>query len=112
MEQKKITLSNILFTKKFKSCPFSSKNAPSIDYKNVKLLEKYISEKGKIMPSRISFVSTSKQRLLSKAIKKARTDTIHTAGEGVRTKHQDLPDVKRELQIEANKLAMERMKNG
>ncbi len=62
-----------LFTKKFKSCPFSNKNSPKIDYKNVKLLEKYISEKGKIMPSRISFVSTSKQRLLSKAIKKART---------------------------------------
>ena len=62
-----------LFSKKFKSCPFSSKNAPTIDYKNVKLLEKYISEKGKIIPSRISFVSGSKQRLLSKAIKKART---------------------------------------
>ena len=64
---------NQLFTKKYKSCPFSNKNSPKIDYKNVKLLEKYISEKGKIMPSRISFVSTSKQRLLSKAIKKART---------------------------------------
>ena len=64
---------NQLFTKKFKACPFSSKNSPKIDYKNVKLLEKYISEKGKIMPSRISFVSTSKQRLLSRAIKKART---------------------------------------
>ena len=62
-----------LFTKKFKSCPFSSKNSPVIDYKNVKLLEKYISEKGKIVPSRISFVSSAKQRLLSKAIKKART---------------------------------------
>ena len=62
-----------LFTKKFKSCPFSSKNAPIINYKNVKLLEKYISEKGKIIPSRISFVSSSKQRLLSKEIKKART---------------------------------------
>ena len=58
-----------LFSKKFKSCPFSSKNSPIIDYKNVKLLEKYISEKG----SRISFVSCSKQRLLSRAIKKART---------------------------------------
>ena len=56
-----------------KNCPLSVKGAPKIDYKNVKLLEKYISEKGKIMPSRISFVSTSKQRLLSKAIKKART---------------------------------------
>ena len=62
-----------LFTKKFKGCPFSSKNSPVIDYKNVKLLEKYISEKGKIVPSRISFVSSAKQRLLSKAIKKART---------------------------------------
>lgn len=62
-----------LFTKKFKSCPFSSKNAPTIDYKNVKLLEKYISEKGKIIPSRISFVSSSKQRQLSREIKKART---------------------------------------
>ena len=64
---------NQLFTKKYKTCPFSSKKSPKIDYKNVKLLERYISEKGKIMPSRISFVSTSKQRLLSKAIKKART---------------------------------------
>ena len=64
---------NQLFTKKYKTCPFSSKNSPKIDYKNVKLLERYISEKGKIMPSRISFVSTSKQRLLSKAIKRART---------------------------------------
>ncbi len=62
-----------LFTKKFKSCPFSSKNSPVIDYKNVKLLERYISEKGKIVPSRISFVSSAKQRLLSRAIKKART---------------------------------------
>ena len=52
---------NQLFTKKYKTCPFSNKNSPKIDYKNVKLLEKYISEKGKIMPSRISFVSTSKQ---------------------------------------------------
>ena len=56
-----------------KNCPLSVKGAPKIDYKNVKLLERYISEKGKILPSRISFVSTSKQRLLSKAIKKART---------------------------------------
>ena len=62
-----------LFSKKFKSCPFSTKNSPIIDYKNVKVLEKYISEKGKIIPSRISFVSSSKQRMLSKEIKKART---------------------------------------
>lgn len=62
-----------LFLKKFKSCPFSGKNAPVIDYKNIKLLEKYISEKGKIIPSRISFVSSDKQRLLAKEIKKSRT---------------------------------------
>ena len=62
-----------LFLKKVKSCPFSGKKAPKIDYKKVKLLEKYISEKGKIIPSRISFVSSNKQRLLSKEIKKSRT---------------------------------------
>ena len=62
-----------LFIKKIKSCPLSAKGAPAIDYKNVRLLEKYISEKGKIVPSRISFVSSEKQRLLSKEIKKARS---------------------------------------
>tara|TARA_S200000501_G_C20463511_1_gene586187 strand:- start:315 stop:584 length:270 start_codon:yes stop_codon:yes gene_type:complete len=61
------------FLKKIKSCPLSSKGAPEINYKNVKLLERYISEKGKIVPSRISFVSSDKQRKLSKEIKKART---------------------------------------
>ncbi len=50
------------FIKKIKSCPLSMKGAPEIDYKNVRLLEKYISEKGKIIPSRISFVSSDKQR--------------------------------------------------
>lgn len=61
------------FIKKIKSCPLSMKGAPEIDYKNVRLLEKYISEKGKIIPSRISFVSSDKQRKLSREIKKART---------------------------------------
>ena len=56
----------------YKSCPLSVKNAPKIDYKNVKLLKKYISESGKILPSRITSVSQKKQRELSKAIKKAR----------------------------------------
>ena len=56
-----------------KSCPLSVKGAPKIDYKNVRLLERYISEKGKIVPSRISFVSSEKQRILSKEIKKARS---------------------------------------
>ena len=61
------------FLKKIKSCPLSSKGAPEIDYKNVRLLERYISEKGKIVPSRISFVSSDKQRKLSREIKKARS---------------------------------------
>ena len=56
----------------YKPCPLSVKNAPKIDYKNVKLLKKYMSESGKILPSRITSVSQKKQRELSKAIKKAR----------------------------------------
>ena len=61
------------FIKKIKSCPLSAKGSPEIDYKNVKLLERYISEKGKIVPSRISFVSSEKQRVISREIKKARS---------------------------------------
>ena len=72
-KDKKTVKKKQFFIKKIKSCPLSSKGAPEIDYKNVKLLEKYISEKGKIIPSRISFVSSDKQRQLSKEIKKART---------------------------------------
>ena len=56
-----------------KQCPLSGKNAPVIDYKNIKILKKYISESGRIMPSRITSVSQKKQRELSKAIKRART---------------------------------------
>ena len=55
-----------------RKCPLSGKNAPVIDYKNIKLLKKYVSENGKILPSRITFVSKKKQRALSKAIKRAR----------------------------------------
>ena len=65
--------SNSPFEVKKRFCPFSQPGSPSIDYKDTRLLSRYITEKGKIMPSRISFVSTAKQRLLSKAIKKART---------------------------------------
>jgi len=53
-------------------CPFSQKNSPMIDYKDIKLLSRYISEKGKITPSRVSNVSSKKQKELSKAIKRAR----------------------------------------
>jgi small subunit ribosomal protein S18 len=59
-------------SKQFKTCPLSGKSAPVIDYKNIKILKKYISENGKILPSRITFVSRKKQRELSKSIKKAR----------------------------------------
>ena len=55
-----------------RSCPLSVKDAPSIDYKNIKLLRKYISDTGKILPSRITAVSQNKQRKLSSAIKKAK----------------------------------------
>ena len=56
-----------------KNCPLSGKGAPVIDYKNIKLLKKYTSENGKILPSRITSVSQKKQRLLSLSIKRARS---------------------------------------
>tara|TARA_B100000242_G_scaffold246290_1_gene186930 strand:- start:16 stop:291 length:276 start_codon:yes stop_codon:yes gene_type:complete len=55
-----------------KSCPLSVKGAPRVDYKNVKLLKKYVSENGKILPSRITNVSQKKQRELAVSIKRAR----------------------------------------
>ena len=55
-----------------KVCPFSGDNAPKIDYKDTKLLQRYISERGKIVPSRITAVSAKKQRELARAIKRAR----------------------------------------
>ena len=56
----------------FRPCPLSGKNAPVIDYKNLKLLRKYISESERILPSRITSVSQKKQKELSNAIKRAR----------------------------------------
>ncbi len=53
-------------------CPFSQKNSPIIDYKDIRLLSRYISEKGKMTPSRITNISNSKQKELAKAIKRAR----------------------------------------
>tara|TARA_B100001123_G_C14594083_1_gene743200 strand:+ start:89 stop:361 length:273 start_codon:yes stop_codon:yes gene_type:complete len=55
-----------------KSCPLSGKNAPELDYKNIKVLKKYISESGRILPSRVTSVSFKKQRELAKSIKRAR----------------------------------------
>lgn len=63
---------NSPFEDKRKFCPFSNKNSPVIDYKDTKLLSKYITEKGKIVPSRITNVSRGKQKELSLAIKRAR----------------------------------------
>ena len=63
---------NSPFEDRKKFCPFSNKNSPIIDYKDIKLLTKYISEKGKITPSRITNVSRGKQKELSLAIKRAR----------------------------------------
>ena len=55
-----------------KNCPLSGKNAPIIDYKNIKLLKRYISESGRILPSRVTSVSLNKQKELARSIKKAR----------------------------------------
>ena len=63
---------NSPFEDRRKFCPFSQKNSPIIDYKDIKMLNRYVSEKGKIIPSRITNVSRSKQKDLSKAIKRAR----------------------------------------
>ena len=60
------------FFRRRKTCPFSGANAPKIDYKDVRLLQRYISERGKIVPSRITAVSAGKQRELAAAIKRAR----------------------------------------
>lgn len=60
------------FFRRRKTCPFSSDKSPRIDYKDVRLLQRYISERGKMVPSRITAVSAKKQRELSKAIKRAR----------------------------------------
>ena len=60
------------FFRRRKTCPFSGKNAPTIDYKDVRLLQGFMSERGKIVPSRISAVSAKKQRELATAIKRSR----------------------------------------
>ncbi|WP_455372467.1 30S ribosomal protein S18 [Limibacillus halophilus] len=60
------------FFRRRKSCPFSGPNAPKIDYKDMKLMGRFVSERGKIVPSRITAVSAKKQRELARAIKRAR----------------------------------------
>ena len=60
------------FFRRRKSCPFSGPHAPKIDYKDTKMLSRFLSERGKIVPSRITAVSIKKQRELARAIKRAR----------------------------------------
>jgi small subunit ribosomal protein S18 len=76
MAQQKLNITNLPtrrpFGRRRKVCPFSGAGAPPIDYKDVKMLQRYISEKGKIVPARITAVSARKQRLLAQAIKRAR----------------------------------------
>ncbi len=61
-----------VFFRRRKTCPLSGPNAPKVDYKDIKLLQRFVSERGKILPSRITAVSAKKQRKLSQAIKRAR----------------------------------------
>ena len=63
---------NSPFEERKRFCPFSRPNSPRIDYKDVKMLSRFISEKGKMTPSRITNVSSKKQKLLAQAIKRAR----------------------------------------
>ena len=70
--QSKLNLFQKPDVKFLKSCPLSGKNAPEIDYKNIKLLKKYMSETGRILPSRITSVSLKKQKELSRSIKRSR----------------------------------------
>ena len=60
------------FFRRRKSCPFAHPNAPKIDYKDIKLLHRFVSERGKIVPSRITAVSAKKQRELAQAVKRSR----------------------------------------
>ena len=60
------------FFRRRKTCPFNRADAPKIDYKDVRLLQGFVSERGKIVPSRITAVSAKRQRELAKAIKRAR----------------------------------------
>lgn len=60
------------FFRRTKSCPFKGENAPAIDWKDIKTLSRYISERGKMVPSRITNVSQKNQRELAKAVKRAR----------------------------------------
>ena len=77
------------FHRRRKTCPFSGANAPRIDYKDVKLLSRYISERGKIVPSRITAVSQKKQRELEGKRSKLRRELFNRQDE-VEAQRNDL----------------------
>lgn len=70
--QENVPVVRNVFFRRVRGCPLSGENAPKIDYKNVELLLRFVSERGRIIPSRISAVSAKKQRALAKEIKRAR----------------------------------------
>ncbi len=74
------------FFRRRKTCPFTGPNAPEIDWKDVKTLGRYLSERGKMMPTRLTSVSQKKQRELAQAIKRARLMAllpyVRTEGDG------------------------------
>ena len=72
LKHKKLNLFQKSYLKFSKSCTLSGKDAPVVDYKNIKLLKKYMSESGRILPSRVTSVSLKKQKELSRSIKRAR----------------------------------------
>src|SRR3954463_8963772 len=82
------------FFRRRKSCPFSGKDAPIIDYKDVRLLQGFVSERGKIVPSRITAVSAKKQRELAQAIKRVRQPgrLPHVVKKGTRAMEVLLPE--------------------
>ena len=61
-----------VFFKRRKGCPLSGTGAPEITYKNPNALAKFVSEGGRILPSRVTNVSAKNQRLLKRQIKIAR----------------------------------------
>ncbi len=60
------------FFRRRKTSPFASEDSPSIDYKDIKLLQRFVSERGKIVPRRITAVTAKEQRALAQAVKRAR----------------------------------------
>jgi small subunit ribosomal protein S18 len=67
-----ISTKKVFFRRRSRGCPLSEAGAPEIDYKNIRTLLKFLSDRGRILPSRITSVRADKQRKLKKAIKRAR----------------------------------------